>query len=347
MTAATGTRYRTTARWAGAVALLALITACGGISDMIEEQTAELTSPTASGGGSSSDSGDRDEGDPSAFRLSSGTWENSCTVVSIDEVAAATGLTVLEEREQGVGCDWVVESVDPDIISEPIVGWQPMRALNVNAQWEASQPMASSLVLEEIEGLGTYAFWRGSGRGPGGEVWARNDQVGFRVMDQFSGPNYTGDVRASMEALAAALLDSLAGMDVLAASGDHASALIPAESVNLPEGLPTMDSLIDELSAVPLPDGAVIGFGDVYPDRASQDVYTDLAVGDAVRFYLQALPAAGFEITSGGTVETEEDVFEYISQSISFIDPDGNRGDVGIREGFFAPSQLNIQIFLR
>jgi hypothetical protein len=76
-------------------------------------------------------------------------------------------------------------------------------------------------------------------------------------------------------------------------------------------------------------------------------VYTDLAVGDAVRFYLQALPAAGFEITSGGTVETEEDVFEYISQSISFIDPDGNRGDVGIREGFFAPSQLNIQIFLR
>jgi hypothetical protein len=208
--------------------------------------------------------------------------------------------------------------------------------------------MASSLVLEEIEGLGTYAFWRGSGRGPGGEVWARNDQVGFRVMDQFSGPNYTGDVRASMEALAAALLDSLAGMDVLAASGDHASALIPAESVNLPEGLPTMDSLIDELSAVPLPDGAVIGFGDVYPDRASQDVYTDLAVS-AMRFASTSrhCPAAGFEITSGGTIETEEDVFEYISQSISFIDPDGNRGDVGIREGFFAPSQLNIQIFLR
>ena len=317
---------------------------------MIEE-AADMTPPESSGSGgssgaSSNGSDEVDEGDPSAFRLSAGTWENACTVVSTDEVEAATGLKVVEEREQGVGCDWVVESVDSDIISEPLIGWQPMRALNVNAQWEASQPMASSMELEEIEGLGTYAFWRGSGGGPGGEIWARNEQIGFRVMNQFSGPNYTGDVRASLEGLAAALLDSLAGMDVLAASGDHAASLIPAETVQLPEGLATMDSLIDELSAVPLPDGAVIGFGDVYPDRASQEVYTDLAVGDAVRFFLEALPAAGFEITPGGTVETEEDVFEYISQSISFLDPDGNRGDILINEGFFAPSQLGIQIFL-
>ena len=335
---------------AGAIALLALITACGGISDMIEE-AAEMTPPESSesggsSGGSSNDSGEVDEGDPSAFRLSAGTWENACTVVSMDEVAAATGLTVLEEREQGVGCDWVVESADPDIISEPIVGWQPMRALNVNAQWEASQPMASSMELEEIEGLGTYAFWRGSGGGAGGEVWARNEQIGFRVMNQFSGPNFTGDARASLEALAAALLDSLAGMDVLAASGDYAESLIPAVSVNMPEGLLTADSLIDELSAVPMPDGAVFAPGDVVIGRAVQDIYTDLAVGDAVRFYLAELPAAGFEITSDGTVETEEDVFEYISQSISFVDPDGNRGDISIREGFFAPSQFYLQIYL-
>ena len=339
-------------RRAGAVALLALATACGGVSDMIEEQTSELTSPDATGGaglgrGSSDDSDkDFDEGDPSAFRLASGTWENSCTVVSTDEVEAATGFTVLEERDEGIGCTWVIESVDPEIIGEPLLGWQPMRARNVNAQWEASQPMASSVVLEEIEGLGTYAFWRGTGMGGAGEVWARGEQVGFRITNQFSGPNHTGDVRAPLEALAAALLDSLAGMDVLAASGDHAAALIPAESVNLPEGIPTMDSLIDELSAVPLPDGAVLGSGDIVIGRATQDAYTNLAVGDAVRFFLEALPAAGFEITSDGTVETEDDVFEYIDQSISFLDPDGNRGDIGIREGFFAPSQLYIQIYL-
>src|SRR5690606_25634716 len=169
--------------------------------------------------------------------------------------------------------------------------------------------------------------------------------MGFRVLNQFAGPAYTGDPRAPLEALAAELVAALEGMDVVAASGDAATALIPAERVDLPEGIHTLDSLIDELAAVPLPDEAVLGFGDVYPDRASQDAYLDLGVGDAARFFLEALPAAGFEITSGGTIETADDILEYAAQSISFLDPDGRRGDIGIREGAFAPTQLNIQIF--
>ena len=95
MTAGTAGSFRVTGlRRAGAITLRALITACGGISDMIDEQVTELTSPDATGGGGfasgSRDDEDFDEGDPGAFRLASGTWENACTVVSTDEVEAAT-----------------------------------------------------------------------------------------------------------------------------------------------------------------------------------------------------------------------------------------------------------------
>ncbi|HSJ29167.1 MAG TPA: hypothetical protein VLB67_13245 [Acidimicrobiia bacterium] len=325
------------------IVVVMLLGACGGIGDLIDESLE--TMPGAETGSSGGGSETRDEGDPTAFRLARAGWENSCAVIDADQVAAATGFTVVDARESS-GCNWMIEPVDPAVIGDPIVGWQPMRARDVPVQWEASGQAGSSVVLEQIEGLGTMAFWRGNDVNALGEVWVETDQIGFRVTNQFAGPNYTGDPRAPLEALAAELVAALATLDVIAASGDAASALIPAERVDLPDGIVTLDDLIDELSAVPLPDGTVIGFGDVYPDRASQDAYTDLPVGDAVRFFLEALPAAGFEITSGGTAQTAEDVLEYVSQSVSFIDPDGNRGDIGIREGAFAPSQLNIQIFL-
>jgi hypothetical protein len=60
-------------------------------------------------------------------------------------------------------------------------------------------------------------------------------------------------------------------------------------SRSLPEGITTLHRLIDELPLVPLSDGAVFGFGDECSDRASQDVYLDLSVGDAARLFLQAL----------------------------------------------------------
>lgn len=326
------------------VGMAFVLVACGGIGDVIEDQMTAVTPAETVDAGSGGDA-PVDEGDPGAFRLASGAWENACTVLTTDQVEAATGFTVLEARE-AQGCNWVIESVDPDVVGEPIIGWQPMRARNVDIQFESAGQMGSSIVLEPIEGLGTMAFWQGSGVGDLGEVWAQGNQIGFRVINQFAGPNYTGDARAPLEELAAALVEALDAMDVIAASGDAGQALIPPTSIEIPEGIQTMDGLIDELSAVPMPEGTVFGSGGVYPDRASQDAYSDLSVGDATRFFLEALPAAGFEIDSSSMVQSEEDVMEYAAQSISFTDPDGNRGDIGIREGGFSPSQFNIQIFL-
>lgn len=329
-------------------AFVLLVAACGGVADLVEDQMTAVTEGDTGDSGSVGGSSDPvDEGDPSAFRLSSGTWENACTVVDTDQVAAATGFTVLEARE-AQGCNWVIEQVDSDVIGESVLGWQPMAARNVDVQYESAGMMGSAVALEPIDGLGTMAFWQGSGIGDLGEVWVQTDQIGFRVTNQFAGPNYSGDPRAPLEALAAELVAALGTLDVIAASGDDARmALVPPTSIDIPDGLTVLDGLIDELAAVPMPDSGVeYGFGDVYPDRASQDVYSELGVGDAVRFFLEALPAAGFEIRDNSMVRTEADVLEYASQAISFLDPEGRTGDIGIRQGMFAPSQWNIQIFL-
>lgn len=342
--------------WLRLVLVLGLVaTACGGVSDLVDDQLASQLEAESSddgsagfGSGSSDSDGGSDSadpGDPAAFRLGRGAWENGCTVLTTDDVATATGFDVLEARE-GIGCSWVIAEVDPDIISEPMIGFEPMTTRQYDVQQEIAMTGSGGIVAEPIEGLGSQAFWRGQESSGHGEVWVQTDQIGFRITNLFASPGFTGDTRTPMEALAAAVVDALSTMDVIAASGDAGDALTPPDSVELPEGIPTESSLIEELSAVPLPDGVVIGSGAVYPDRASQDAYSELGVGDAARFFLEALPAAGFEITSNGTIETEEDVLEFASQSISFLDPDGNRGDIQIREGAFSPSQLNIQIFL-
>lgn len=347
---------RTSSWWLRLVLVLGLVAAaCGGVSDLIDDQVASQLEAESSGDGSSgfgsgnsgsdSDSGSEDPGDPSAFRLGRGAWENACLILTTDEVATATGFAVLEARE-GNGCSWVIGEVDAEIISEPMIGFEPMTTRQYDVQQEIAMSGSGGFVAEPIEGLGTQAFWRGQESSAVGEVWVQTDQIGFRITNLFASPGFSGDARTPMESLAAAVVDALSTMDIIAASGDAGDALTPPDSVDLPEGIPTESSLIDELSAVPLPDGTVISSGAVYPDRASQDAYSELSVGDAARFFLEALPAAGFEITSNGTIETEEDVLEFASQSISFLDPDGNRGDIQIREGAFSPSQLNIQIFL-
>lgn len=56
----------------------------------------------------------------------------------------------------------------------------------------------------------------------------------------------------------------------IAASGDTGQGLIAPDRVGIPDGIAIMEALIDELAEVPLPAGAVIGLGDVHPDRASQ-----------------------------------------------------------------------------
>ena len=308
------------------------------------------------GGGNQSSSGDTggddstggseepNPGNPDSFRLAPAGWENSCTVLSNDEVADATGFTVLEAREAN-GCNWVIESVDENVLGEPTIGWMPMTPRQVQIQRESAPLASSDIVVEPIEDLGVEAFWQGTTVNDLGEMWVRTDQIGYRVVNQFASFDYEGDTQEILQSLAAALAAALEDIDVLAASGDAASALIPADSIALPEGIPTVDGLIPELAAVPVPDGAVFGTGAVYPDRAGQDIYLDTSVGDTARFYLEALPAAGFEISSNGTVQSEDQVLEFASMTISFLDPDGNNGDLIIREGAFAPTQMGVQIF--
>lgn len=296
------------------------------------------------GDDSSGASEEANPGNPDAFRLAPAGWENSCTVLSNDEVADATGFTVLEAREAN-GCNWVIETVDENVLGEPTIGWMPMTPRQVQIQRETAPLVSSDIVVEPIDGLGVEAFWQGTTVNDLGEVWVRTDQIGYRVVNQFASFDYEDDTQVIMQSLAAAIDAALQDIDVLAASGDAASALIPPDRVALPEGIPTVDGLIPELAAIPVPDGAVFGTGGVYPDRASQDIYLDTSVGDTARFYLEALPAAGFEITSSGTVQSEDEVLEFASMSISFLDPNGNNGDLNIREGAFAPTQMGVQIF--
>lgn len=300
------------------------------------------------GDGAGQGAATNDEGDTGgAFRLGVAGWENACTVVSVDEVAAATGLTVLEAREAG-GCDWIIEAVDENIVAgiESSIGWLPMRARDFDIQREVAPRVSSDITVEPVDALGEQAFWLGNTVNRLGEMWVQTNQIGFRVVNQFATFEYSEDTREPMRELAAVIVESLDRMEVIAASGDSSQALIPPVEVDLPDGIPTMDGVIDDLAAVPLPEGVVYGSGGVSPDRVSQDFYLDLGVGDTARFYLEALPAAGFEIVAGGTVETEDQVLEYAAQSIAFTDPEGRRGDIQIGEGAFAPTKLGIQIFL-
>lgn len=332
--------------------LALLLTACGGggadpdgfgggSGDGEGNQSSNGDSGSADSAGGSEEA---NPGNPDSFRLAPAGWENSCTLLSNDEVAEATGFTVLEAREAN-GCNWVIESVDENVLGEPTIGWMPMTSRQVQVQREVAPLVSSDVVVEPIDDFGVEAFWQGTTVNDLGEVWVRTDQIGYRVVNQFASFEYEGDTREIQENLAAAIAAALEDIDVLAASGDAASALIPPDRVALPEGIPTEDGLIPELAAIPLPDGAVFGSSGISSDRASQDVYLDMSVGDTARFYLEALPAAGFEITSSGTVQSEDQVLEFASMTISFLDPAGNNGDLIIREGAFAPTQMGVQIF--
>lgn len=318
----------------------------GGLADRGNEGQGQL-SDSASSSDQQVEPGGDDQGDSGAFRFGVAGWENTCAVLSNDEVADATGFTVLEAREVG-GCSWIIEAVDDNIVAgaESSIGWMPVRSRDFDIQQETAPLMSSDTVLEPLSGLGEQAFWLGNTVNKLGAVWVQTDQIGFGVINQFATFEYSEDTREPLQRLAAAIVESLDGMDVIAASGESGQALIPPVEVDLPDGIPTMDGILDELAAVPLPEGAVYGSGDVYPDRASQNFYLDLSVGDTARFYLEALPAAGFEITSGGTFQAEDQVLEYAAQSVAFTDPEGRRGDVRIGEGAFAPTNLSIQIFL-
>ncbi len=132
-----------------------------------------------------------------------GGFVNPCAVLTEAEVSAATGLTVRGTEDQGpIGCAWFVDNVDPDIIADDAITWQPFPPEQFAFQQDA---IDQGLEGEEIAGLGSGALYIGSEAL--GEVWVSLDDLSFRVGNQFAFGNY--DARPAQEALAAALVNAL------------------------------------------------------------------------------------------------------------------------------------------
>lgn len=122
--------------------------------------------------------------------------------------------------------------------------------------------------------------------------------------------------------------------------------------IDLPDGFPTADALIPELAGLPVPDGAVFGVGDAYDENvdprqtAVQPIFFAIPVEDVVAFYLDELPAAGYEIVSGsGGLSDKSEIVPGAQAIIVFNRPDGLPGQVVIGPGIVAESQLNVNVF--
>jgi hypothetical protein len=185
--------------------LLAVVAGCG--SDEVGGPPAATESAAA---GDTAEVDDPAGGDQSRGAATGGfgqddlgAFVNPCDVLSEDAVSAATGLTVTGTEDQGpLGCVWFVEKVDPDILADDAITWQPFPPEQFAAQQQA---IDQGLDGEEIPGLGNAAVFIGTEAL--GEVWVSLDELSFRVGNQFAFGNY--DARPAQEALARALVDTL------------------------------------------------------------------------------------------------------------------------------------------
>jgi hypothetical protein len=120
--------------------------------------------------------------------------------------------------------------------------------------------------------------------------------------------------------------------------------------IDLPEGFPTADALIPELVGLPVPDGAVFGVGSANDENvdprqtAVQQIFFAIPAEEVAAFYLDELPAAGYEIVAGGLSDKSE-IVAGGQAVIMFNDPDGLPGQVIIGPGSVAESQLNVNVF--
>lgn len=285
--------------------------------------------------------------DPSGFQMGQAGWLNACTVVDVDTVESATGFTVISADEQG-GCRWSIESVDPAVPegSTVAISWLPQTKRQFDIQREVGPSVDSSLLYDDIPSVGDAAYWQGVEGSGLGEVWVQLDQISFRVVNEYATPSYEGPIREPMTALAAEIADSVASMDVITASGDFGQGLREVTAIDVPEGFTTVNTVIDDLAGLPLPDDAVLLEGFNISDRASQQILTAMAVGDTARFYLEALPANGYTIRSSSPVASDEDVFEWAVNLIEVDDPQGQRVELRIGMGLFAPTSIDVQGFI-
>lgn len=128
---------------------------------------------------------------------------------------------------------------------------------------------------------------------------------------------------------------------------------ISVDGIDLPDGLPTADGLIPELEGLPVPAGAVFGVGDAFDadvdprETAVQQVYFAIPVEEVVAFYLDELPAAGYEIVSGtgGAISEKSEIVADQPALVMFTRPDGLPGQLLIGPSNVAVSQLNINVY--
>lgn len=123
---------------------------------------------------------------------------------------------------------------------------------------------------------------------------------------------------------------------------------------DLPEGMVLSDGLIPELSHIPLPGGEVaFEAGSAHTveqdprETAVQAAHLEASVQEAAEFYLEALPAAGFELDdgAGAGITDPSDIQPEQNVMILFNDPDGVPGQLRISPGAFSPSFVNINLF--
>ena len=176
------------------VGVLVLSVACGDVDeldlgDLSDRTVPAATEPAGSGTGT--------------LRREAGVFVDTCRVLTEDEVAAATGLTVIGfEEEPGFGCTWFVENIDPSIIADDAITFRPYPAAQFDAQRAA---IDQGLDGEEIVGLGDDAVYIGTETLGG--VWVRVGDLSFEVGNQFAFSNVDG--RPYQEALAKAIVQAL------------------------------------------------------------------------------------------------------------------------------------------
>jgi hypothetical protein len=185
--------------------VLVLAAGCGESDELDLGDLSDRTVPGADRGGDAGGDrgGDAGGGRATRLRREGGSYVDTCSVLTEDEVAAATGLTVIgSEEEPGFGCVWFVENIDPSIIADDAITFRPYPAAQFDAQRAA---VDQGLAGEEIEGLGDAAYYIGTETL--GSVWVLVDVVSFEVGNQFAFSGVEG--RAYQEALARAIADAL------------------------------------------------------------------------------------------------------------------------------------------
>lgn len=192
--------------------VLVIATACSGSDELdlgdLSNRTVPGATATATQSPPSDDAGDDDDQDHASAGGGFGTdgvggFVDTCSVLSDDQVEAATGLTVTGSEDQdNLGCRWFVENVDADILADDAISWQPFTREQFQSQFDAVE---QGLEGEEITGIGNRALYIGNEAT--GEVWVELDDLSFRVGNQFAFTNVEG--RPAQEGLAAALAQAL------------------------------------------------------------------------------------------------------------------------------------------